>query len=165
MGMPQQVCCGYDEETWEVELADKPGSVVGSHSSGTMVTHRLKQPTRRLRRAADVRRRACLFGFAPSGVYLAVRVATSAVSSYLAISTLPDPVSRPAIGGIFSVALSVALGRGLHPRLIAPRRYLALCPMEPGLSSTRQSTQRLPGQLRHAVYRSKRRNTAFVSRA
>ena len=54
MGMPQQVCCGYDEETWEVELADKPGSVVGSHSSGTMVTHRLKQPTRRLRRAADV---------------------------------------------------------------------------------------------------------------
>ncbi len=38
----------------EVELADKPGSVVGSHSSGTMVTHRLKQPTRRLRRAADV---------------------------------------------------------------------------------------------------------------
>ena len=38
----------------EVELADKPGSVVGSHSSGTMVAHRLKQPTRRLRRAAGV---------------------------------------------------------------------------------------------------------------
>ncbi len=38
-----------------VESADKPGSVVGSHSSGTMVTHRLKQPTRRLRRAADVK--------------------------------------------------------------------------------------------------------------
>ena len=54
MGMPQQVCCGYDEETWEVELADKPGSVVGSHSSGTLVAQRLKQPTRRLRRTADV---------------------------------------------------------------------------------------------------------------
>jgi len=120
MGMPQQVCCGYDEETWEVELADKPGSVVGSHSSGTMVTHRLKQPTRRLRRAADVRRRACLFGFAPSGVYLAVRVATSAVSSYLAISTLPDPVLRPAIGGIFSVALSVALGLSTYSAQALP---------------------------------------------
>ncbi len=36
------------EKRGEVELADKPGSVVGSHSSGTMVAHRLKQPTRRL---------------------------------------------------------------------------------------------------------------------
>ena len=34
--------------------ADKPGSVVGSHSSGTLVAQRLKQPTRRLRRTADV---------------------------------------------------------------------------------------------------------------
>jgi len=115
-------------------LADKPGSVVGSHSSGTMVAHRLKQPTRRLRRAADVRRRACLFGFAPSGVYLAVRVATSAVSSYLtclaagpnplaslrAISTLPDRVLRPAIGGIFSVALSVALGLSTYSAQALP---------------------------------------------
>lgn len=63
---------------------------------------------------------ACLFGFAPSGVYLAVRVATSAVSSYLAISTLPDRVLRPAIGGIFSVALSVALGLSTYSAQALP---------------------------------------------
>ena len=36
------------------ELADKPGSVVDSHSSGTTLARRLVQPTRRLRRAAGV---------------------------------------------------------------------------------------------------------------
>ena len=36
-----------------------------------------------------------LFGLAPDGVYPAADVATSAVSSYLAISTLPDPLARP----------------------------------------------------------------------
>ncbi|SDX48231.1 hypothetical protein SAMN05421881_100235 [Nitrosomonas halophila] len=30
------------------KLADKPGSVMDSHSSRRMVTHALKQPTRRL---------------------------------------------------------------------------------------------------------------------
>ena len=50
-----------------------------------------------------------LFGLAPDGVYPAADVATSAVSSYLAISTLPDPL--PAIGGIFSVALSITSRR------------------------------------------------------
>ena len=34
---------------------------------------------------------ACLFGLAPDGVYPAADVATSAVSSYLAISTLSFP--------------------------------------------------------------------------
>ena len=38
---------------------------------------------------------ACLFGLAPDGVYRAVRVATSAVGSYPAISTLPDPLAQP----------------------------------------------------------------------
>src|SRR3712207_3328639 len=33
---------------------------------------------------------ACLFGIAPDGVWRAVRVATNAVSSYLAFSPLPD---------------------------------------------------------------------------
>lgn len=36
---------------------------------------------------------APLLGLAPDGVYRAVRVATSAVSSYLAISPLPAPAS------------------------------------------------------------------------
>jgi len=38
---------------------------------------------------------ASLFDLAPDGVYPAADVATSAVSSYLAISTLPDPLARP----------------------------------------------------------------------
>ena len=33
-------------------------------------------------------------------------------------------------------------------RLAPPRRYLALCPVEPGLSSTRLRATRLPGRLR-----------------
>jgi len=47
------------------ELADKPGSVVGSHSSTRYVTAALKQPTRTLTRAAPMR---SLFGLAPGGV-------------------------------------------------------------------------------------------------
>ncbi|GEM_PF-25987 len=38
---------------------------------------------------------ACLFGLAPDGVYPAASVATGAVSSYLAISTLPDLLAQP----------------------------------------------------------------------
>jgi len=38
---------------------------------------------------------ACLFGLAPDGVYPATDVATSAVSSYLAISTLPVLLAQP----------------------------------------------------------------------
>jgi len=44
-----------------------------------------------------------LYGFAPDGVYIAKYVTINAVSSYLAISTLPI------IGGIFSVALSLRI--------------------------------------------------------
>jgi len=46
-----------------------------------------------------------LFGLAPDGVYPATTVTSSAVCSYHTISTLPVPFQ--AIGGIFSVALSV----------------------------------------------------------
>jgi len=46
----------------------KPGSVVDSHSSRTIFTNRLKQPTRFQRGP----RLETLFGLAPSGVYLAV---------------------------------------------------------------------------------------------
>jgi len=49
---------------------------------------------------------ASLFGLAPGGVYPAFRVATKAVSSYLAISTLPVSAFQRLIGGVFSVALS-----------------------------------------------------------
>ncbi len=66
-----------------------------------------------------------LFGLAPDGVCRAVRVTTSAVGSYPAVSPLPD--LRRAIGGLLSVALSVALTRRLwrpavsrHPALWGP---------------------------------------------
>ena len=62
-----------------------------------------------------------LFGLAPSGVYLAVIVTNNAVRSYRTISTLPD--LRGAIGGIFSVALSL----GLPPVVVSHHRTL-FCP-------------------------------------
>ena len=52
-----------------VESADKPGSVVDSHSSRPAVASRLKQPTRERRGP----RHAPLFGLAPGGVCLATR--------------------------------------------------------------------------------------------
>ena len=115
------------------------------------------------------KRRACLFGLAPGGVYRAVRVATSAVRSYRTVSPLPVSTLKgvprwgyPLQGRLFRLTASKsgpsAVCSLLHfpsPwvfRLIAPRRYLAPCPMEPGLSSMRLPAQRLPGQLRGAVY-------------
>ena len=66
-----------------------------------------------------------LFGLAPDGVYRAVRVTTSAVGSYPTVS--PLPVLRRAIGGLLSVALSVAFTVRLwrpavsrHPALRGP---------------------------------------------
>ncbi len=73
--------------------ACKPGSVWDSHSSGTCVAARLKQPTREPARAAPFRAKArCapLFGLAPGGVYPAAIVANGAVRSYHTISPLPS---------------------------------------------------------------------------
>jgi len=68
-----------------VKLAVKPGSVVDSHSSRRFVTWRSSNLP-----ASDASNViACLFGLAPDGVYPATNVAIRAVSSYLAISTLP----------------------------------------------------------------------------
>ena len=85
------------------ELTDKPGSVVDNHSSGMYVAIHLKQPTRKLCGSHMALQPAFLFGFAPSGVYPAINVAINAVRSYHTISPLPIK-----IGGLFSVALSVA---------------------------------------------------------
>ena len=65
----------------------------------------------------------CLFGLAPTGGCRATPVAGRAVGSYPAVSPLPFGYK----GGLFSVAL--------FRRLTAPRRYLAVCPVELGLSS------------------------------
>ena len=107
----------------EVKLTDKPGSVVDSHSSRPAIAHWLKQPTR------------VQYGPYLMNPYLALlrveftvpRTVTSrAVRSYRTLSPLPDP----ACAGHRRFALCCT-GRGLAP----PRRYLAPCPMEPGLSS------------------------------
>jgi hypothetical protein len=61
-----------------------------------------------------------LFGLAPGGVCRATSVTGGAVRSYRTLSPLPDPRRAGAIGGLLSVALSVALRRpGVtrHPAL------------------------------------------------
>ena len=91
------------------------------HFSGTAVARGLVRPTRDLPVIPDRTARAAprpLFGLAPGGVYRAAPVTGSAVGSYPTVSPLPVP-SR-AIGGLLSVALSVALRRpGVtrHPAL------------------------------------------------
>ena len=71
----------------KVKLADKPGSVVDSHSSRRFVTLRSSNLP------ADDASNAIvsLFDLAPNGVYRAVRVTTSAVGSYPAVSPSPLP--------------------------------------------------------------------------
>jgi len=66
----------------------------------------------------------CLFGLAPTGGCRATPVTRRAVGSYPTFSPLPFGYK----GGLFSVALI--------RRLAAPRRYLAVCPVELGLSSS-----------------------------
>ncbi len=81
-----------------------------------------------------------LFGLAPGGVYPATAVASSAVRSYRTFSPLPPAASRWR-----------CLFCGTFRRLAPPRRYLAPCPMEPGLSSaSSKNPQRLPSQLPEA---------------
>src|SRR5262245_38348514 len=84
-----------------------------------------RQPPRRGLPAAQTTRAGsrCLFGLAPTGGCRAVPVARPAVGSYPTVSPLPFGYK----GGLFSVAL--------FRRLTAPRRYLAVCPVELGLSS------------------------------
>lgn len=131
----------------KLKLTDKPGSVEDNHSSRPAIAHWLKQPTR------------VQYGPYLMNPYLALlrveftvprTVASRAVRSYRTLSPLPDP----AYAGHRRFALCCT-GRGLAP----PRRYLAPCPMEPGLSSPppvslrRRTTtkRRLSGQLRRAV--------------
>src|SRR6185503_10735091 len=66
-----------------------------------------------------------LFGLAPTGGCRAVAVTSDAVGSYPTVSPLPCGCPP---GGLFSVAL--------FRRLAAPRCYLAVCPVELGLSSS-----------------------------
>src|SRR5438045_8554107 len=70
----------------------------------------------------------CLLGLAPTGGYRATPVARRAVGSYPTVSPLPLDKGRSVLCGPFR-------------RLTAPRRYLAVCPVELGLSSAHHSNR------------------------
>src|SRR5437016_13925552 len=70
----------------------------------------------------------CLLGLAPTGGYRAVPVARPAVGSYPTFSPLPLDKGRSVFCGPFR-------------RLTAPRCYLAVCPVELGLSSARHANR------------------------
>jgi len=109
----------------EGEPADKPGSVVNSHSSGTRVTTCLKRPTRkhaRARAAAPVKElRLPYLALLQVGFAMPYGVTTDAVRSYRTLS--PLPALLPALRR-FTFCCTF---RGLTP----PRRYLAPCPPSP----------------------------------
>jgi len=115
--------------------ADKPDSVVDSHSSGRIVTNTLMRPTRfRREPRLEPESSGTLFGLASGGVYPATSVTRSAVRSYRTFSPLPR-TRRYIFCGTFR-------------RLSPPRRYLAPCSAKSGLSSTSWCWQRLSGQPR-----------------
>ena len=109
----------------EVESADKPGSVEDNHSSGIAVTGDLKQPTRKRLRARMLQA-TCFPIWSCSGWGLPCR------------GVLPP--ARCALTAPFHPYLGPCSPRryifcGTFRRLAPPRRYLAPCPPEPGLSS------------------------------
>ena len=139
-----------------MELADKPGSVENSHSSGICVTAYLKQPTRiqcgpHLKDSYLVLLRA--------GFTMPRTVTSRAVRSYRTLSPLPVLVCHHA-KAIRHLELRRFAFCCTFRRLTPPRRYLALCPMEPGLSSpmhrailkriSQLTPERLSSQLRRA---------------
>ena len=127
------------------ESADKPGSVVGNHPSGTHVAVRLERPTRKPLRAAGTSPKARALPYLvllQVGFAVPPNVATGAVRSYRTLSPLP------ATGQFLDHRAGFSSGQcGNDPRhrrfalcctfrgLAPPRRYLAPCPVEPGLSS------------------------------
>ncbi len=114
------------------ESAGKPGSVLGNHSSGMHVAVHLERPTRERARAAR-----CLPERTPTDLfpYLALLRAGFAVPCLLpgprCALTAPFHPCQPQANLWLRRFTFCCTFRGLAP----PRRYLAPCPMEPGLSS------------------------------
>ena len=102
------------------EPACKPGSVESSHSSGMRVAAHLERPTRELVWAHSALPYSVLLRV---GFTVPQSVATCAVRSYRTFSPLPH------------IAVRRFVFCGTFRRLAPPRRYLAPCPAEPGLSS------------------------------
>src|ERR1051325_11764354 len=101
-----------------MESADKPGSVVDSHSSGTRVTTRLGRPTREPCGSHD---RSPIWPCSRWG--LPCRKCCHSRGALLPhhfTLTGPGGVTRVDVGGVFSVALSVSSrspGVTWHPTL------------------------------------------------
>jgi hypothetical protein len=111
----------------------------GGHSSRDAIACALQQPTRSV--LIGVGAPHCLFGLAPAGVYPATSVAGRAVGSYPTFSPLPALPFGSRWRCLFC-------GTVRRKPAFPPRRYLAACPMEPGLSSVRNpegSATRPPG--------------------
>ncbi len=133
--------------------ADKPGSVVGSHSSRRTVTSTLKQPTRKQREP-----RPCFPIWPCSGWGLPCRPCYHGRGELLPRRfTLTCPVGFPNddIGGLFSVALSVTSRCPVvnrHPALRSPDFPLGarFAPL----------AQRLPDRLPGQIIRRARRGPA-----
>ena len=102
------------------ESACKPGSVESSHSSWMRVAAHLERPTRELVWAHSTLPYSVLLRV---GFTVPQSVATCAVRSYRTFSPLPH------------IAVRRFVFCGTFRRLAPPRRYLAPCPAEPGLSS------------------------------
>ena len=121
------------------EPADKPGSVKDDHPSGTAVASGLERPTRKRggRRRQPLPAgcfpiRSCSrWGFPCRGVLPPARCALTA----------PFHPYRRRLGPRRYIFCGTF--RGLAP----PRRYLAPCPLEPGLSSRALPRERSPGRL------------------
>ncbi len=117
------------------ESADKPGSVVGNHSSGTVVTGGLKQPTRKHR---GPRYRFPIWSC--SGWGLPRRRVLPPARCALTAPFHPYPAKK-GVRPLFSAQKGSDPFFGRYPfcctcrGLTPPRNYLAPCPMEPGLSS------------------------------
>ena len=112
----------------ENESADKPGSVVGNHSSGSCVTAVLKQPTRI---QCGPHRWIPIWPCSEWGL----------PCRYLL------PVARCALTAPFHPYRPLAWLRRstlccTSRQLALPRCYLALCPVEPGLSSSCKTATR-----------------------
>ena len=117
------------------------------HSSRRSVTRTLQQPTRGSTSCDALSRRAVshrLFGLAPAGVCLAANVATDAVGSYPTVSPLPLLSQRRC------VFCCPVRHKKLTPHV--PRRYLATCPVEPGLSSAVPACAFLVATVRPTTY-------------
>ena len=125
------------------KLADKPGSVVGSHSSRRPVARTLWRPTREQR---EPRYRSPIWPCSGWGLPCRLRYRKrGALLPHLFTLTSAD--SRLRFGGLFSVALSMT------SRSPAVNRHPAL--WSPDFPLREHAAQRLPSQLHRLFYQSR----------